>query len=50
MRLGAPAGGVAVRVRDVPQDPGSCLGEAGHLRIAWAVGENGRYQAVPTVG
>jgi hypothetical protein len=37
-----------VKVGEVPQDPGSCL--AGHRKLNYAVGEDGRYAGVPTIG
>lgn len=37
-------------MREVPQDTGSCLDQAGHQRVNYAVGDDGRYEPVPTVG
>jgi hypothetical protein len=37
-----------VKVRDVPQDPGACF--AGHEKLNYAVGDDGRYTGVPTIG
>lgn len=37
-----------MKVREVPQDPGHALG--GHQKLTYAVGEDGRYTGVPTVG
>ena len=39
-----------MKVRDVPQDAGSCLDQAGHQRVNDAVRDDGRYEPVPTVG
>lgn len=37
-------------MREVPQDAGSCLDQAGHQRVNYAVSDEGRYEPVPTVG
>lgn len=37
-----------MKVKDVPQDPGSCLG--GHEKLNYAVGDDGRLVGVPTIG
>jgi hypothetical protein len=37
-----------VKVDEVPQDPGSCLG--GHEKLNYAVDAQGRYTGVPTIG
>lgn len=37
-----------MKARDVPQDPRSFLN--GHQRLAWAVGEDGAYTGVPSLG
>ena len=37
-------------MREVPQDAGSCLDQAGHQRVNYAVSDDGRYEPVPTVG
>lgn len=37
-----------MKVRDVPQDPGACL--AGHQKLNYAVGDDGKYMGVPTIG
>ncbi len=37
-----------MKIDDVPQDDGSCYGDI--RRLTYAVGEDGRYQGVPTKG
>jgi len=37
-----------MKIQDVPQDPGACL--AGHEKLNYAVGADGQYVGVPTIG
>lgn len=37
-----------MKVSEVPQDAGSCL--AGHEKLNYAVGQDGKYVGVPTIG
>ena len=37
-----------MKVREVPQDPGSCLD--GHEKLNYAVGDDGKYTGVLTIG
>lgn len=37
-----------MKVADVPQDPGHLL--AGHQKLNYAVGDDGKYTGVPTIG